>query len=336
MYGASFFLLFLGIIAYFYVEANYLEVTRFSIKSDKLVNKFKGKKIVQLGDLHGKSFGKNNERLIELIDKERPDVVFITGDMIEADRKNYQAALALLKDLSKKYKVFYVTGNHEHKALEKKYKDEYMEYFRQVKDLDIERVNNQKLVLDPNFKVFKRETLSEDYGIKSSNNMIDSGELAEEDDSIDEKDIDQASFAKKKKQKKYRYLNLYGLVLPFDSYRYMFSNRKSKEINKEYIEHKLGKLDKDECNFLLAHNPLLFDEYAKWGPDYVFSGHVHGGIVRIAKKGLFSPDRKFFPKYSFGEYERGNSKMFVTKGLGSSALKVRINCRPEILSIKFE
>lgn len=334
MYGTSLFLLLLGIIAYFYVEANHLEVTRFSIKSDKLVNKFKGKKIVQLGDLHGKSFGKNNERLIELIDKEKPDAVFITGDMIEAEKKNYEAALNLLKDLSQKYKVFYVTGNHEHKALEKKYKDDYMEYFRQVKDLDIERLNNQKLLIDPNFKVFKRETLSENYG---KDNLENNKEVKKANsESIDEKDIDKEFTPKKKNQKKYRYINIYGLILPFESYRYMFSNRKTKEINKEYIEHKLGILDKDECNILLSHNPLIFDEYAKWGADYVFSGHVHGGIVRIGKKGLFSPDRKFFPKYSFGEYDRGNSKMFVTKGLGSSALKIRINCRPEIISIKFE
>lgn len=317
MYIASIIMLIVAIIAYLLIEVNNLEVRKFYIKSDKLVNKFIGKKIIQISDLHGKSFGKNNDKLIKFIDMEKPDVIFVTGDMVDADKKNYEPVYQLLKYLSEKYKVYYITGNHEHKALLKKNKNIYMDYFKKIKKLNIVRVNNQKLVLDTNFNLVKS------VSIKAEDKVLDE---------IKEKNFEN----KPKKQKKYRYFNLYGLILPFDTYRYIFSNRNVKTVDCDYIINKLGCLNQDECNMLLAHNPLYFDEYAKWGADYVFSGHVHGGIIRLPKVGgLLSPDRRFFPKYSFGEYTKANTKMFVSKGLGGSALKVRINCRPDIVSIKF-
>ncbi len=303
----SFLMLLLAILAYILIEINSIEVSKYYIKSDKLVNKFKGKKILQLSDLHGKSFGKNNTKLIQCIDKEKPDVIFVTGDMIDSDKKNYDSVYELLKYISQKYKVYYITGNHEHKALERKNRELYLEYFRKVKNLNIVRVNNQKLVIDSNFKLIERVSI--------------------------EKEENQR---KVKSTKKHKYFNLYGLVLPFDTYRYLFSNRQAKKVDYNYIVNKLGKLDESECNMLLAHNPLYFEEYAKWGVDYVFAGHVHGGIIRIPKiGGLLSPDRKFFPKYSLGEYTKKNTKMFVSKGLGGSAVRVRINCRPEIVTINF-
>lgn len=326
MYLVSTIMLIVAIVVYLFIEVNNLEVTKFYIKSDKLVNKFIGKKIIQISDLHGKSFGKNNDKLIQYIDKEKPDVIFVTGDMIESDKKNYEPVYQLLKHLSEKYKVYYITGNHEHKALLKKYRDNYLEYFEKIKELNIVRVNNQKLVLDTNFNLVRR------FSIKPEDKL----DIDEESTITEEISSEEGVQKKHKKQKKYRYFNLYGLVLPFDTYRYLFSNRNAKKVDYDYIKNKLGNLNKDECNMFLAHNPLYFEEYAKWGVDYVFSGHVHGGIIRLPKiGGLLSPDRKFFPKYSFGEYTKDNTKMFVSKGLGGSAVKVRINCRPEIVSIKF-
>ena len=49
--------------------------------------------------------------------------------------------------------------------------------------------------------------------------------------------------------------------------------------------------------------------------------------------GLLSPNRQFFPKYDLGKYDKNNSTMIVTKGLGGSKVLVRINCKPEIVKI---
>lgn len=81
---------------------------------------------------------------------------------------------------------------------------------------------------------------------------------------------------------------------------------------------------------LLAHNPLWADVYAEWGADYTFSGHVHGGVVRIFGKGILSPERKLFPKYSKGVYTVGKMKLCVSGGIG----KLRLFNPPEIVFYK--
>lgn len=71
------------------------------------------------------------------------------------------------------------------------------------------------------------------------------------------------------------------------------------------------------CTILLAHNPLLLDTYAAWGADLVLCGHVHGGLIRLPLAGgLLSPERKFFPKYDKGLYEKAGTKMYVSGGIG--------------------
>ena len=82
-----------------------------------------------------------------------------------------------------------------------------------------------------------------------------------------------------------------------------------------------------ERTLLLAHNPLCFPVYAEWGADYTFSGHVHGGIVRLFGVAMLSPERKFFPKYAKGVYDFGGRKLLVSAGLG----KMRLFCPPEIV-----
>lgn len=83
----------------------------------------------------------------------------------------------------------------------------------------------------------------------------------------------------------------------------------------------------ERCTILLAHNPLIFDAYVSWGAELVLSGHVHGGAVRLPFiGGLLSPERKFFPRYTKGLYNMGNSQLYVSAGLG----KIRLFNPPEI------
>lgn len=127
-------------------------------------------------------------------------------------------------------------------------------------------------------------------------------------------------------------INLYGLTLEL----YHYSGRDSGYYDEnlfpteEFIE---GVLKKPESGFniMLAHHPAYFLQYASWGADLVFSGHIHGGIVRIPfMGGLLSPDRVFFPEYDAGLFEAGDSKMIVNRGLGYSVINIRLFNRPEI------
>lgn len=85
---------------------------------------------------------------------------------------------------------------------------------------------------------------------------------------------------------------------------------------------------KDGFTILLAHNPLCFEAYCGWGADFVFSGHIHGGSVRLPfLGGILSPERRFFPEYSKGVYRKKATTMVVSGGIG----KPRIFNPPEIV-----
>ena len=88
-------------------------------------------KFVLLTDLHDKSYGKCNEKLIKAIDEEQPDVVLIAGDMLTASlNREGKIAEKLCATLAKTYPVYYGIGNHEAKmkwSLDY-YKDDYVDF----------------------------------------------------------------------------------------------------------------------------------------------------------------------------------------------------------------
>ena len=106
------------------------------------------------------------------------------------------------------------------------------------------------------------------------------------------------------------------------------------KLEQDFINNKLGEINRDEYNILLAHTPFFFEDYEKYGVDLVLSGHVHVGIIRLPKVGgLLSPNREFFPKYDFGKYIKNNPTMLLSKGLGGSKVLIRFACKPATVSI---
>lgn len=96
----------------------------------------------------------------------------------------------------------------------------------------------------------------------------------------------------------------------------------------------LEKLAAQEDGFtiLLSHRPERLELYAQYGMDLVFSGHAHGGQVRIPfAGGLVAPHQGLFPKYDAGLYELNGTSMLVSRGVGNSIIPLRINNRPEIV-----
>ena len=90
---------------------NLLTTTRYTLDTEGLE---KSVKIVQVSDLHGKPFGKNNVKLIEKVVKENPDFIAVTGDLIHRyTEKNKKVALRLISSLSEIAPVLYIAGNHE-------------------------------------------------------------------------------------------------------------------------------------------------------------------------------------------------------------------------------
>jgi len=105
----------------------------------------------------------------------------------------------------------------------------------------------------------------------------------------------------------------------------------------EYLPGLLGKADPDKYTVLLAHNPDYFKAYADWGADLVFSGHVHGGVVRVPGwRGIISPSIRFFPKYDGGRFETDHSTMIVSRGLGMHTIPVRLFNPAQIVVVDLE
>ena len=71
-----------------------------------------GVRIVLITDLHSCYYGKDQASLIKRIDKENPDIIFLSGDIFDDKLKDDNAKI-LLEDLVTKYPCFYVAGNHE-------------------------------------------------------------------------------------------------------------------------------------------------------------------------------------------------------------------------------
>ena len=61
-------------------------------------------------------FGKNQERLIYKAECTAPDLIVITGDLIDRNRTDLDAAMDLIRGIVKLAPVYYVSGNHEHQS----------------------------------------------------------------------------------------------------------------------------------------------------------------------------------------------------------------------------
>ncbi len=96
-----------------------ISVKKYNVFSKKIPKSFDGYKIMQVSDLHNKRFGINQGYLLSTIDKHKPDIVVITGDIVyrnftkEGNEKRIKKVLPFVSGAAAKYPLYYVTGNHE-------------------------------------------------------------------------------------------------------------------------------------------------------------------------------------------------------------------------------
>lgn len=128
-------------------------------------------------------------------------------------------------------------------------------------------------------------------------------------------------------------IRISGINDPFARASAMVENNLAKSVEK---------LSPDDCyNILLFHRANLFDSLADKGFDLVLAGHMHGGHIRLPgiggfacpKSNLISKSGMLFPKYSGGEYVKGDTKMLVTRGIGNPTVIPRLFNRPELCTV---
>ena len=95
-----------------------LELNRYTISSGRLPETFDGYRIAHVSDLHNAEMGKDNEKLLDMLRDAGPDIIAITGDIIDSRNTNVEIALEFTKAAMEIAPCYYVTGNHEARVSE--------------------------------------------------------------------------------------------------------------------------------------------------------------------------------------------------------------------------
>lgn len=118
-----------------------LELNKYVIKSDKLPASFDGYRIAHISDLHNAEFGADNKRLLSIIKEADPDIVVITGDMIDSRKTDTGVAIQFAEGAMRIAPCYYVTGNHESRILE------YDAFEKNLKELGVTVLRDEKIKL---------------------------------------------------------------------------------------------------------------------------------------------------------------------------------------------
>lgn len=259
-----------------YISTNVIKTKKYQVKNSKLPEEFDGLKIAHISDVHSKIFGKDNFGVIDRVIKENPDVVIMSGDIIDKREEDIEKFVSMYKKIYEKYPTYYSIGNHERNLGWKKYK----------KYLKMLQMCGVHVIINGSEKLIKNDKHIIINALKFRENM-------------------QPKVLTKEKEEEFI----------------------------SYMKNKLKNLDTNEFNILIAHDPENFKMYKQLGVDLVFSGHVHGGLIRFGKICLLSPRRTFFPKYSYGKNTEENTTIITSAGMGKATLPIRLFNRPEIVIV---
>ena len=90
-----------------------LMLTRYTAALPGLPEELEGLTLVQVSDLHSKRMGEGQEVLLNTISQAKPDVILLTGDLVDGRRPKLEPALELARGAAALAPTCYVTGNHE-------------------------------------------------------------------------------------------------------------------------------------------------------------------------------------------------------------------------------
>lgn len=226
--------------------------------------------------MHNSQFGTDNEELIEKVKEQEPDLIVLTGDLVNSDEADTSIALDLVSELSKIAPAYVSYGNHEEQH-EKNFDSDLTAAFEEA-----------------------------------GATML---EFSYEDIEVNGEKI--------------RIGGLYGYCIPRHYY-------EARENETTFLEEFSSA---DAYTLLLTHMPYCWianDGISEWDIDCVFTGHDHGGLIRIPLiGGLYAPDQGWFPGKDCGLYysKDGEKVMVLSRGLGKSGMVPRFNNVPEVVVV---
>ena len=250
-------------VPYFYRQNTDLRASHYVFRSPKVSGALEGFRIVQVSDLHNRELGKANCLLLALIEAQLPDLIVLTGDMMDSYHTNLDRALDFARQAAAIAPCYFVTGNHEHRLSAER----LAAFLKGLEQAGVVVLRNEAVVL----------------GLGKGFRLIGV-------------DCQQGRT---------------------DTLRRLMQDR-----------------DPDELNVLLSHKPHYAEVYEETGVDLVFCGHAHGGQWRLpGVGGLFAPGQGVLPQYTSGMYRLGKTVMCVSRGLGNSSFPLRIENKPELVTV---
>ena len=119
-----------------------MSVSRYEIGIPGLPSAFDGFRVVQISDLHGKTFGPDQGRLARKVADLAPDIILCTGDMVDSRLYREEPALTLVEKLSDTAPVYMVSGNHEWRS-----RAEYETLIRRLEALGATVLENKETTI---------------------------------------------------------------------------------------------------------------------------------------------------------------------------------------------
>ncbi len=89
-----------------------IKLCKYTVSSPKLTDTVRA---LLITDLHSKVYGANQKILLKAIERQKPDIIFLAGDVVD-DRVCYDGSIMLFNEIGQKYPCYYVPGNHEHRT----------------------------------------------------------------------------------------------------------------------------------------------------------------------------------------------------------------------------
>ncbi|SHJ81138.1 hypothetical protein SAMN05444401_3943 [Clostridium amylolyticum] len=319
-----------AIAVFLYLENNWIKINRIKHSPKNLPREFMGMRIVHLSDMHSKSFGQGNNNLLKRVKELNPDIIVFTGDLIDSRRYEEEVSSSTMASLVNIAPVYYVIGNHEAR------RDEYDNSLQQkLINSGVKVLRNHAHIIEKkgqSFYILGVDDPYKDnrsYSKKGKDSEVLKRNINEALEKITEeraKDtLSQGILLKKGK----------GLSQEMNSIQWKGLSHESIPKNRQGLS-KEASSSKNHFTLLLSHRPEQIETYAQCGIDLVFSGHAHGGQMRIpfTGQGGFAPNQGKFPKYTSGIHMLGDTALVISRGLGNSSFPFRVFNRPEIVLVE--
>ena len=268
----------------------------YSVSSLKVNNKIR---IIQISDLHNCTYGDGNEKLLDRVDKLEPDIILLTGDIVDSHYGTADQTVALCAALTDIAPTYYVYGNNEVEAnydapLTQAALDAQFGFDNQTRD--------PQQLLDMSDSFADKLTLAGVTVLKNSSATVTVGKTP---------------------------VDIYGVLTSNPSSFWSYAG----ESFDGYLYN-----DETHLKITAIHEPMIFEEFEPdfWG-DVMLAGHTHGGLMKIPVLGaLYTREGGLLPgrsgHYVYGRYEVQGRPLIVSGGLENKNI-FRINNEPEIVIV---